>query len=118
MRCSPQLRPLRRCFSNDPEISILMLMRGLGRRFGLAWSAACVTGAVCCACAPASVDQSGYITVADGTQLRYTVTLPSAAGRFPVAMNYDGYCAGTGALGCNDPELSQALLDHGYALFG
>jgi predicted acyl esterase len=48
----------------------------------------------------ATVEQQGYIPMADGTQLEYTVELPADAGRFPVAMVYDGYCEGTGPLAC------------------
>jgi hypothetical protein len=67
---------------------------------------------------PGTVTQSGYVVMADGTRLRYTVERPEGPGRFPVAMNYDGYCAGTGATGCNDPHLSAELLDAGYAVLG
>jgi putative CocE/NonD family hydrolase len=68
--------------------------------------------------AQASVDKWGYIPVADGTQLRYTVTLPSAVGRFPVAMVYDGYCEGTGPTACNDNEMAAKLVGAGYAVLG
>jgi putative CocE/NonD family hydrolase len=68
-----------------------------------------------CGTAAASVRQSGYIDVGDGVKLRYTVDLPSEQGRFPVALRYDVYCAGTG---CNDAEAAAALLDAGYALLG
>jgi putative CocE/NonD family hydrolase len=70
------------------------------------------------ASAEAATDRYGYITVADGTQLRYTVHLPAEQGSFPVALNYDGYCAGTGPLGCNDPDLAAQLLEAGYAVLG
>jgi putative CocE/NonD family hydrolase len=68
--------------------------------------------------AHASVDKWGYIPLADGTQLRYTVTLPSADGRFPVAMVYDGYCEGTGPTKCNDIEMAKKLVGAGYAVVG
>src|SRR3954468_4940798 len=68
--------------------------------------------------AQASVDKWGYIPLADGTQLRYTVTLPAAEGRFPVAMDYDGYCEGTGATRCNDVDMAIKLVDAGYAVLG
>src|SRR3712207_1340500 len=68
--------------------------------------------------AQASVDKWGYIPLADGTQLRYTVTLPSADGRFPVAMVYDGYCEGTGPTKCNDIEMATKLVESGYAVVG
>src|SRR3954452_4845342 len=66
----------------------------------------------------ASVDKSGYIPLADGTQLRYTVTLPAAEGRFPVAMDYDGYCEGAGATRCNDVDMAKKLAVAGYAVLG
>lgn len=62
--------------------------------------------------------ESGYITVDPGIRLRFTVDRPAGRGRFPVALNYDGYCAGTGAAGCNDPQLSAKLLAAGYAVLG
>src|SRR4029079_12762313 len=37
----------------------------------------------------------GYLTTKDGVQLRYSVLLPAAKGRFPVLLNYSGYDAGT-----------------------
>src|SRR3954451_8794251 len=68
--------------------------------------------------AQASVDRWGYIPLADGTQLRYTVTLPADHGRFPVAMDYDGYCEGTGATRCNDVDMATKLVGAGYAVLG
>src|SRR3954447_12915456 len=68
--------------------------------------------------AQASVDKWGYIPLADGTQLRYTVTLPAAEGRFPVAMDYDGYCEGTGPTSCNDVDMAKKLVGAGYAVLG
>ncbi|HTD77513.1 MAG TPA: hypothetical protein VK898_07745 [Chloroflexota bacterium] len=38
----------------------------------------------------APVQKTGYIAMSDGVRLRYAVELPAAAGRFPVAMKYDG----------------------------
>jgi putative CocE/NonD family hydrolase len=66
----------------------------------------------------ATVKKQGYIPMADGTQLEYTVDLPDAAGRFPVAMVYDGYCEGTGATACNDVPNATAMLNAGYAVLG
>src|SRR4051812_32612163 len=68
--------------------------------------------------AQAAVDKWGYIPLADGTQLRYTVTLPAADGRFPVALDYDGYCEGTGATRCNDVDMATKLVGAGYAVLG
>src|SRR4051812_32484919 len=68
----------------------------------------------------APVTKSGYITMSDGVKLRYAAVLPADAGRFPVAMKYDGYCEGTNPLICNEGsgKNAQALLDAGYAIVG
>ncbi len=81
--------------------------------FSAAWLSAGSTVA-----AAATVEEQGYIPMADGAKLEYTVDLPAAAGRFPVAMVYDGYCEGAGALTCNDPTSASALLAAGYAVLG
>jgi putative CocE/NonD family hydrolase len=70
------------------------------------------------AAAAGSVQKQGYITLSDGTKLEYTVALPAAHGRFPVALVYDGYCEGAGPLTCNDRQLSAALLKGRYAVLG
>jgi predicted acyl esterase len=44
--------------------------------------------------AEASVVDHGYLTLGDGTRLGYTLTRPSATGRFPVVLKYDPYSAG------------------------
>jgi uncharacterized protein len=64
------------------------------------------------------VQKTGYITMSDGVKLRYAAELPSASGRFPVAMKYDGYCEGTDPMGCNGTTDSAALLAAGYAVLG
>ena len=76
------------------------------------WFAAGSAGA-----AAATVQEQGYIPMADGTQLEYTVELPAATGRFPVAMQYAGYCEGTGPT-CNAPNSAPALLAAGFAVVG
>jgi putative CocE/NonD family hydrolase len=80
---------------------------------GAAWLSAGATTA-----AAATVEKQGYIPMADGTQLEYTVDLPAATGQFPVAMVYDGYCEGAGALSCNDQINATRLLAAGYAVLG
>jgi uncharacterized protein len=65
-----------------------------------------------------TVQKQGYIRMADGVRLEYTVDLPSSKGRYPVAMAYAGYCEGQNALGCNDSVYAPALLGAGYAVFG
>jgi uncharacterized protein len=67
--------------------------------------------------AAATVQEQGYIPMADGTQMEYTVELPDATGKFPVALTYAGYCEGTNAT-CNAPDSSPALLAAGYAVLG
>src|SRR3954447_23055564 len=73
-------------------------------------------GAAAAVAAPA--EKQGYIPMADGTQLEYTVNLPDDKGRFPVAMVYDGYCEGPGGTRCNEPTHGPALLAAGYAVLG
>jgi hypothetical protein len=67
----------------------------------------------------------GYLRTSDGTELRYSVMLPKAHGRFPVLMQYDGYDAGSiggAAYQQGDTwmssELDADLLRHGYAVMG
>ena len=67
--------------------------------------------------AAAPVQKQGYIPMADGTQLEYTVELPASTGRFPVALQYAGYCEGTSPT-CNAPNSTPALLAAGYAVLG
>jgi putative CocE/NonD family hydrolase len=60
--------------------------------------------------AHASVVEHGYLPLPDGTQLNYTLTRPSATGRFPVVLKYDPYIAGV---------TSEAWWnDSGYAMLG
>jgi len=65
----------------------------------------------------AVVIKQGYIPLADGTKLAYSVALPSATGRFPVALAYAGYCEGANPY-CNDATNAHALVDAGYAVLG
>ncbi len=67
--------------------------------------------------ASAAVNQRGYITLSDGTQLAYSLSLPSTPGRFPVAFTMDHYGAG-GADWTTASPLSAALLNDGYAVLG
>jgi hypothetical protein len=69
------------------------------------------------AAAASTVQKQGYIPMADGTQLEYTVDLPASTGRFPVALQYAGYCEGTSP-DCNAPNSTPALLAAGYAVLG
>jgi hypothetical protein len=42
----------------------------------------------------ATVRTAGYLTMADGTQLAYTVVRPAAPGRYPTLFEYSGYDPG------------------------
>jgi uncharacterized protein len=92
-------------------------MRCIAVRLAIAASAAWLSIGSAAAVASPVVKQ-GYIPLADGTQLEYTADLPAATGPFPVAMVYDGYCEGAGALTCNDQVNANALLAAGYAVLG
>ncbi|HWA67946.1 MAG TPA: CocE/NonD family hydrolase [Mycobacteriales bacterium] len=67
----------------------------------------------------------GYLPAPGGVELRYSVLLPRAHGRFPVLMQYDGYDAGEiggvayqqGATWMSS-ELDASLLRRGYAVMG
>ena len=72
----------------------------------------------CAQAQAAGVQKTGYITMPDGVKLRYAVELPAAAGRFPVAMKYDGYCEGMDPMSCNEGHQASALLAAGYAVLG
>jgi hypothetical protein len=90
-----------------------VLRRALGLiLLGVVWLSAGATLA-----GAATVQKQGYIPMADGTQLAYTVELPAATGRFPVALAYAGYCEGSDAQ-CNDATNASALLAAGYAVLG
>ncbi len=60
--------------------------------------------------AQASVVRHGYLPLADGTKLNYTLTLPAATGKFPVVLQYDPYYAGA----TSEPEWAR----DGYAMLG
>ncbi len=65
----------------------------------------------------ATAQEQGYIPMADGTKLAYSLALPSSTGRFPVALAYAGYCEGS-SVTCNDATNANALLNAGYAVLG
>ncbi len=67
--------------------------------------------------ASAATQEQGYVPMADGTQLEYTVELPGATGKFPVALTYAGYCEGA-VWTCNETDSAPALLAAGYAVLG
>ncbi len=96
-------------------------------------AAAALTGAIgagstsspAAAATPWSRRLWGYIPVSGGAALRYSVLLPSATGRFPVALQYSGYDSGTiggSAYLQGNTWLSEdvdlSLLEAGYAVMG
>lgn len=56
--------------------------------------------------------QSGFIPLPDGAQLKYTLLLPAAEGKFPLIVEYDGYGAGSASSAPN------GFLERGYAYLG
>lgn len=93
-------------------------MTARSRSFPLAVLTALLCAAWCAQAQAAPVKRTGYIAMSDGVQLRYAVELPAPAGRFPVAMKYDGYCEGTDPMTCNEGHDATALLAAGYAVLG
>lgn len=68
---------------------------------------------------------TGYITAADGTELRYSVLLPKGEGTFPVLVRYSGYDSGSigGSAYLADNEtfsvaMDKDLVERGYAVMG
>lgn len=64
------------------------------------------------------VVEDGYVTVSDGTKLRFHVERPPGDGPFPVILQYDGYSAGSAPDFGAQPELRDRLLAKGYAFAG
>lgn len=62
------------------------------------------------------IRESGYLAMADGVRLRYTVVRPSTGGPFPTLFEYSGYDPGTNP----DAAYVQRFVeqDHGYAYVG
>ncbi len=60
------------------------------------------------------VRETGYVTVRDGTQLKYTVVRPGTGGPFPTLFTYDGYDAGSNP----DPGYVAQYVPEGYAFIG
>jgi putative CocE/NonD family hydrolase len=80
------------------------------RRMALRGAAILVALLLSASTAQAAVVEKGYATLGDGTRLHYTLTLPSAQGRYPVVFQYDPYSAGA----TSDPTWN----DSGYAMLG
>lgn len=65
-----------------------------------------------------SVIETGYLTVSDGTRLRYHLERLDGAPPGPVVLQYDGYDAGTGGYFSGIPEAKARLLQKGYNILG
>jgi len=65
-----------------------------------------------------TVTETGYITVSDGTRLRYHMQRLEQAPPGPVVMQYDGYDAGTGGYFSDIPEVKDRLMRKGYSILG
>ena len=69
--------------------------------------------------ASAATIRQGYMSVSDGTQLKYWVETPAATGAFPVALAYGAYDEGDGNFSnTGDTPVANNLLAHGYAVLG
>ncbi len=66
----------------------------------------------------ATVTEVGYLTVTDGTRLRYHMERAEDAPPGPVVMQYDGYDAGTGGYFSDIPEVKTQLMRMGYTMLG
>src|SRR5579864_6902882 len=76
---------------------------------GLVTSAARASG-------PPLVRQSGYLTMADGIRLRYTLVRPAGNGPYPTLFEYSGYDPGTNP---DAAYIDQFVVhDGGYAYLG
>lgn len=64
----------------------------------------------------ATVRTAGYLTMADGTELAYTVVRPARAGHYPTLFEYSGYFPGRAP----DPKYVQRFVERGgdYAYIG
>jgi uncharacterized protein len=63
--------------------------------------------------------QTGYLKMADGSQIKYTADIPSGTGPFPVVFTFDGYAAGvSGGLAAPISGVPSELVAHGYVALG
>jgi len=60
------------------------------------------------------VRHSGYLTMADGVRLRYTVVRPAGTARYPTLLEYSGYDPGTNP----DAAYISQFVGRGYAYMG
>ena len=63
--------------------------------------------------------ETGYVTMPDGTELRYTVFLPdSGPGPWPTLLQYDGYAADTNPYENGQDLFGPRMRAKGYAVLG
>ena len=67
---------------------------------------------------PTGVNRTGYITIPGGVRLAYDLTLPSAVGRFPVALEYNDYTSGADNTAQVAGTDAGDLLAAGFAVLG
>jgi hypothetical protein len=62
---------------------------------------------------------TGYLTMRDGTPIKYTAVIPNGNGPFPVVFTYDGYASGVDG-GSQPPIVGnvEQLVAHGYVALG
>jgi uncharacterized protein len=92
------------------RLSVLVLMLAAGLSTCLA---SCEPNA-----GSSGVNRTGYITVSGGIKLAYDLTLPAAAGRFPVAVEYNDYTAGADNSAESPGSDAGRLLAAGFAVLG
>ncbi len=68
--------------------------------------------------ASAGTSRQGYIPISGRVKLAYDLTLPAAAGRFPVALEYNDYTAGTDNSAGVPGSDAGRLLAAGFAVLG
>lgn len=66
---------------------------------------------------PTPTTRTGYIAMADGVRLKYTLKLPAGDGPFPVVVTGDGYDSGVTG-GSSVVGSADELVEHGYAALG
>jgi uncharacterized protein len=98
-------------------------MKSLIRRGAVAAVAVLMTAIAGTAVARAAT-QTGYLTMADGVQIKYTAVLPSGQGPWPVVFTFDGYSAGVTGGSAIPGQTSiivgnpTQLVAHGYVALG
>lgn len=99
----------------------LPLAAGLAASPGAAAAALAAPTAPAAAAVPAAsvpADRHGYISISGGVKLAYDLTLSAAAGRFPVALEYNDYTAGTDNSAEQQGSDAGRMLAAGFAVLG